>query len=393
VHFPWCVSKCPYCDFFSVESRSSIPHEAYADAVIDELDHRYPLLEPATLQSIYVGGGTPSLWDESQLGKVIDRIVATFGGCKDSLEITVECNPSSFDILKCKHWSEIGVNRLSLGLQSLDDDDLKYLGRAHDARAGMDSLRAALDSGIARVCVDLIFGLPKRTAEDCIRGLLQLPLDELSHISAYALTIEPNTPFGALARKGKLDLAPEQAVMDSFVALHEQLAHGGFEHYEISNYARSEQRSTHNSGYWRGHDYLGLGVAAWGTVSLRANHDAVSHRCRYRNTTQIARYLQLASGCENNRLWERQPNGILAEQETIDSKIALSERLMLGLRTSDGVNLDELALELDMDQWLAKKRKTIDTLIQRGRIVWEGARLAIPFETWYLADGTISQLM
>ena len=393
MHFPWCVSKCPYCDFFSVESRSSIPHEAYADAVIAELDQRCSLLEPARLRSIYVGGGTPSLWDAGQLGKVIDRIVATFGGNKDSLEITVECNPSSFDVLKCKHWSEVGVNRLSLGLQSLNDDDLNYLGRAHDARDGMDSLRAALDSGIARVCVDLIFGLPRRTAADCVRELLQLPLDELSHISAYALTIEPNTPFGALARKGKLDLAPEQAVMDSFAALHEELAHGGFEHYEISNYARSGQRSIHNSGYWRGHDYLGLGVAAWGTVSLRANDDAASHRCRYRNTTQIDRYLQLASGCQKNRLWERRPTGILAEQETIDCKIALSERLMLGLRTSDGVNLDELALEFDMDEWMAKKRRTIDSLMQRRRLVWEGASLAIPFETWYLADGTISQLM
>ena len=393
VHFPWCVSKCPYCDFFSVESRSGIPHAAYTDAVISELDQRYALLQPARLRSIYIGGGTPSLWDEAQLGRVIDRIVTTFGGSQDCLEVTVECNPSSFDILKCKHWSAIGVNRLSLGLQSLNDDDLKYLGRAHDARSGMESLRAALDSGIGRVCVDLIFGLPRRTAADCVRALRELPLDELSHISAYALTIEPETPFGVLARNGRLDLAPEQAVMDSFLTLHEELAQAGFQHYEISNYARSGHRSIHNSGYWRGNDYLGLGVAAWGTVSLRADDSAACHRRRYRNTTRIERYLRLASGRETERLWERQPTGMLAEQESIDAKVSLSERLMLGLRTSDGVNLDELATEFDMDEWTARKTRTIEKLMQHGRLVKEGQRLGIPFETWYLADGTISQLI
>ncbi len=393
VHFPWCLSKCPYCDFFSVESRSLIPHERYADAVMNELERRYSGLQPAKLQSIYFGGGTPSLWDVEQLGRVIDRIVGTFGVRKDSLEITVECNPSSFDLLKCKHWSAIGVNRLSLGLQSLNNDDLKYLGRAHDVRAGMDSLRSALDSGMARVCADLIFGLPRRTAEDCVREVRQLPLDELSHISAYALTIETNTPFGALARKGRLDLAPDEAVMDSFVALHEELGNGGFEHYEISNYARPGHRSLHNSSYWRGYDYLGLGVAAWGTISLRPNDDALGFRLRYRNTARIEHYLHVASGSVKNALWERQPAGILAEHETIDRKVSLMERLMLGLRTSDGVNLDELAIEFDVDEWIGRKKRTVDNLVQRGRLITEGSHLSIPFQTWYLADGTISQLI
>jgi oxygen-independent coproporphyrinogen-3 oxidase len=394
VHFPWCVSKCPYCDFFSVEEGSGIPHKKYADALINELHRRCSVLEPAQLKSIYFGGGTPSLWDAEQLERVIQDVLDVFGAANEAVEITIECNPSSFDAAKCEQWKRAGVNRLSLGVQSLDDSSLKYLGRAHDARTALHALRVAIDSGIGSVGADLIYGLPGREANDSLKELRQLPLAELSHVSAYALTIEPNTPFGALARKGRLALAPEEAVTESFVALHAELEQAGFEHYEISNYARPCRRSVHNTGYWRGRDYLGLGIAAWGTVRLLpgATGGGTHEPLRYRNTTNISRYLSAAS--QNDlALWERQPVGILAETELIGKDIALSERLMLGLRTSDGVDLDALSAEHDVAHWRSARRKALEKLQNHGRVRLEGTRLWIPFSMWYLADGTISELI
>lgn len=395
VHFPWCVSKCPYCDFFSIAKRDGIPHQAYADAVINEVRQRHCALRPAGLASIYFGGGTPSLWEATQLERVIDEVLCVFGATRDSVEITVECNPSSFDTAKCEQWRKAGVNRLSLGVQSLDDASLKYLGRAHDAATALESLRMALSSNIDAVAVDLIYGLPGRSTADSLDELRRLPLAELAHVSAYALTIEPNTPFGALARKGRLPLAPEETIIDSFVALHTELEHAGFEHYEISNYARPQHRSAHNSGYWHGRDYLGLGVAAWGTVTLCGEpHDSAvtSETIRYRNTTNIDRYLQ-ARQLQPASFWQQQPTGMLIERETIDARVALSERLMLGLRTREGVDLQELASQDEVENWKSSRRRELEKLLSRGRVQLEGTRLSIPFPMWYLADGTISELI
>jgi len=396
IHFPWCIAKCPYCDFFSVGNRAGIEHEDYASAVINELYQRHGAIQPAELESIYFGGGTPSLWDETQVQRVIEQVLIVFGARKESVEITLECNPSSFESRKCSRWKSAGVNRLSLGVQSLDNESLRYLGRVHDSRAAMEALHAALESEIAQVGADIIFGLPGRAVADCVGEVRRLPLAELSHVSAYALTIEPNTPFGIRARTGRLELAPDELITDSFIALHEELERVGFEHYEISNYARPRCRSRHNTGYWQGRDYLGLGVAAWGTVSLRENGGAAESKrrhLRYRNTTNIGRYVQALALGSNPVLWDSLPSGIVAEHEVIDETVALSERFLLGLRTREGVDLDLLSTQFDIDAWLCSRRRALDRLQSRGRISIDGARLWIPFPMWYLADGTISELL
>lgn len=396
IHFPWCISKCPYCDFFSIGNRAAIEHEVYANAVISELHQRHEELQPAGLESIYFGGGTPSLWDAAQVQRVIEQVLSVFGAREQSVEITLECNPSSFDGRKCSHWKSAGVNRLSLGVQSLDDESLKYLGRVHDSRTAMAALHTALDSEIAQVGADIIFGLPGRTVVDCVEEARQLPLAKLSHVSAYALTIEPNTPFGVRARTGRLEIAPDELITDSFIALHEALERVGFEHYEISNYARPGCRSRHNTGYWQGRDYLGLGVAAWGTVSLRENGtraESTGRHLRYRNTTSVARYVKALTRRESPMLWDSQPSGIVTEHEVIDQTVALSERFLLGLRTREGVNLELLSTQFDIDAWLSSRRRTLDKLQSRGRITMDGSHLWIPFPMWYLADGTISELL
>ncbi len=396
IHFPWCLSKCPYCDFFSVATRSTIPHELYADAVISEFDRRFYALKPAMIKSVYIGGGTPSLWELNALGRVLRHLQCAIGSDSGAAEITLECNPSSFNRASCHDWKDLGVNRLSLGLQSLNDSDLQYLGRAHDASAGFAALNDALMSGIPRVCADLIFGLPGRSVKDLVAQVKQLPLSELAHLSVYALTIEPNTPFGAMARAGRLALLPDDHMADTFLALHEALLVAQFEHYEISNYAQEGCRSVHNMGYWKGHDYLGLGAAAYGTVNMKGDHSfapRTGERLRYRNITRIEHYLDICNGGDSGLLWQSQPQGLLAEIEIIDGSIELTERLMLGLRTKEGIDLNGLAQEFDINPWFALRHNTIARLVKQGRLNQDGATLRIPFDAWFLADGTISELM
>jgi oxygen-independent coproporphyrinogen-3 oxidase len=350
----------------------------------------------AKLTSIYLGGGTPSLWQPEAVGNVIDRLCTASGTDLREVEITLECNPSSFDVSRCQKWHDSGVNRLSLGLQSLKDADLQYLGRLHTARQGSAALGDALKSGIPRVCVDLMFGLPSRTPEDVLDEIRQLPLSELSHLSVYALTIEPNTVLGAKARAGCLLTAPEDSIADTFLAIHEELSSRGFEHYEISNFARPGQMSLHNSSYWKGRDYLGLGVAAWGTVHLVAKGSSCPNaepRLRYRNTSRTERYLDLCRNGSPEQFWMVSPSGILAECEPIDDYTALTERLMLGLRTKEGINFEELEAEFDIKSWLTQKQAILEKLVRRGRLVHSGVALTIPFETWFLADGTIASLI
>jgi len=392
VHFPWCLSKCPYCDFFSVVTSEAIPHEPYADAVIAEFNARMRDIEPGLIRSVYLGGGTPSLWDPRSVTRVVAHILRTADVATALPEITIECNPSSFEIEHCQRWVDAGINRLSLGLQSLNSQHLEFLGRAHDGAEALAALERALRSGIPSVGVDLIFGLPEQRPSQAVAELARLPLADLAHISAYALTVEQNTPFGSLARAGRLPLSQEDDVATTFFALQDALRNSGFEHYEISNYAKPACRAVHNVGYWRGEDYLGLGVAAWGTVHKRGAGENLQ-RVRYRNTTRIARYLDRALLVEARALWELQPEGDLSGRETIDDATDFTERLMLGLRMSDGVDLSKLPAHFDVEAWLSRRRRSMDKLVGQGRLIREGPLLRIPTDAWFLADGTIAELI
>jgi oxygen-independent coproporphyrinogen-3 oxidase len=388
VHFPWCLAKCPYCDFLSVAApRDSIPHEAYADAVIAEIARRAAWAGPRRLASVFFGGGTPSLWEPRQLGRVLAAIRAAFPRVEEPLEVTAECNPSSLDAARARALVAEGVTRLSVGVQGLRADRLGFLGRLHDARGALSALRAAVGSGAARVSADLIFGVcgqsPREAAEEasCVADT------GIGHVSAYALTVEPGTRFGALAREGRLPLCPEPAVADSFDAVREALARRGFEHYEISNFARPGQRSRHNLGYWLGHDYLGVGAGAWGTL---CRHDG-SRRLRWRNTPAVDRYTGSAPAWQELDLERR--STLVAELESLDATTALAERVMLGLRLSDGVDVDAAARELGADPWPPRRRRAVERLVARGRLLRDAGRLRIPAEAWLLADGTISELL
>ncbi len=362
VHFPWCVAKCPYCDFVSfAREREAIDHAAYADAVLRELERRAPAFASRRIESVFFGGGTPSLWDPPQLGRVLAGVKSHLS-CVPELEVTVECNPTSLDEARARALVDVGVNRVSIGVQSLDDARLKYLGRLHDAPGGRRAVGDAVRAGVPRVSADLIFGLPEQSPAEATREATELADLGLSHVSCYQLTIEPGTRFGELAKRGRLPLADDGAVAESFLAIDAALGARGLRHYEISNYARPGQEARHNLGYWRGDEYLGLGCAAYGFV------EEESGAVRYRNDPSPDRYM----------------TGAADTREPIDASARARERIMLGLRVTEGVDLAGLLNP--------ERERTLDWLQERGRIVLDGTRARIPPGAWLWADDTAARL-
>jgi putative oxygen-independent coproporphyrinogen III oxidase len=387
VHFPYCLQKCPYCDFVSYATdAASIDHEGYARAVEGELAARLALLgrEPFAprLYSVFFGGGTPSLWAPDALERVLSALKTALGG--PALEITLEANPSSLDEARARAFARAGVDRVSVGVQALEAERLRFLGRLHSADQALATLRAALSAGFRRVSGDLLYGVAGQPPEVAAAEATELARLGVTHLSAYNLTVEANTRFGALARAGRLPIAPEAAMVDSFFAVDRALRPLGFAHYEISNYAHPGDESQHNLGYWRGLDYLGLGCAAVGTVPHRGG------RLRYRNHPDPRRYVAAVHEADEAALTE--PGPLVVEAERLDPETRLRERIMLGLRLAEGLDLDRAADELGVDPWPPGRKRAADRLVQRGRLGREGDRLVVPFEAWPLADGTAAEL-
>lgn len=396
VHFPWCLKKCPYCDFVSFATpRESIDHEGYANAVIAEVERRAALLERRPVSSVFFGGGTPSLWRARELGRVLGAVLERAGATGD-VEVTVECNPTSLDEGHARALRDVGVNRLSIGVQGLDEGRLGFLGRLHSPAGGLDAVRAALRVADLRVSADLIFGVAAgseaaaQTPENAAAEARALADTGVTHISAYSLTIEPGTRFGELASRGRLPIAPDDLVADAFLAIDETLVSRGFEHYEISNYARGDARARHNVGYWLGRDYIGLGSAAFGTHELREpgeSHTEQTRRWarRYRNDIDPASYMRKASsGADIGE--------IEIESELLDGETRLRERIMLGLRLRDGFDIEDASASVGAAPWTPSRRRAAERLVASGRLIIEGSRLRVPRRAWFLADGTAAAL-
>lgn len=398
VHFPWCLKKCPYCDFVSfAKARDAIDHRGYADAVLAELDRRAPDLRGRELRSVFFGGGTPSLWEPAELGRVLAGVTAAAGRVTPDLEVTVECNPTSLDEERARALVEVGVNRLSVGVQGLDAERLRFLGRLHDPGGGLAALDAAIRARVPRVSGDLIYGVAtgaapgepagsepsartrEQSAEQAADEARAVARTGVGHVSAYSLTVEPGTQFGELARRGRLPLATEDGVADAFLAIEAALEAEGLVHYEVSNYARPGEEARHNLGYWRGVDYIGLGCAAYGTIATKSGGGAA---IRYRNLPSPERYAAAALG--------REP--LTEGEERLDGETRLRERIMLGLRLREGLDLEEAAAALEVPAWTPARRRAAARLERAGKLRAEGPRLSIPGGAWLLADGIAAAL-
>jgi putative oxygen-independent coproporphyrinogen III oxidase len=385
VHFPWCLRKCPYCDFATAPStREQIPHRRYAQAVLDELAVRAEQVKGHVLRSLFFGGGTPSLWEPSELGEVLRGICASFGRAPHELEVTVECNPSSLDAERARALCDVGVNRLSLGVQSLDDGELRFLGRLHDRALALEAVDAAL-AACGRVSADLMFALPGQSEARFLEYVDCLLERGLSHVSAYALTIEPATPFGAAARKGLLTQAPEELYASLFLAIERRFEAHGLGHYEVSNYAREGEQSEHNVHYWRGGSYLGLGAAAVGCLG-----EGASAR-RYRNHPDAGRYMERAASARAAAPAPATLAGLEVFEERLDAQALIREALMLGLRMEEGVDLAALERRVGVDPRRGRER-ALERRLARGDLALEGERLTVPRARWLMLDGIVADL-
>lgn len=376
VHFPWCLQRCPYCDFATEAiNPSRIPHARYADAVVRELGLRLDALPPgARARTLFFGGGTPSLWQPDELGRVIAAVAAR----GDLGEVTVECNPTSLDDDRCARWKALGVDRVSIGVQSLRDEHLRYLGRLHDADGAARAVRTAVRGGGLRVSADVMFGLAEQSVEALTEDLGALLGDGVEHLSCYALTIEPGTRFGELARKGRLPRLEDDRVATMYEAVERACEGAGLAHYEVSNYARPGATSRHNEAYWRGEWYLGLGAGAVGCAPTPADGRAGE---RWRNDADAGAYC------------ERLEQGALppGETEAIAPEVRVREGLMLGLRTAAGVDLARLAGRTGVDP-RAGREAAVAREVARGNLVDEGARWSIPRSRWLLADDVVARV-
>lgn len=326
VHFPFCGVRCPYCDF-AVDTRVEIPHDGYADAVVAELAARAPWFEGAgRLVSIYFGGGTPGLWRPDALGRVLDAARSAFGGAPAStLEITVEVNPGEIDTAGLAALRARGVNRLSIGVQALEDRLLTALGRNHTAAAARSCVPAARAAGFDDVSVDLMFGVPGQSLDDWRRDVDAVVALAPEHVSAYALTVERGTAFGTLDRAGGLPRPDDELVAKMFEHGRAALEAAGLGHYEVSSYAREGRRARHNRLYWSLTPYLGVGASA---SSFRPLDDGTAWR--FANPRGTDAYLRAAGGGGGGPAARQ-----IERRRATDLE---NEALWLGLRTIEGVD-------------------------------------------------------
>jgi oxygen-independent coproporphyrinogen-3 oxidase len=317
IHFPYCRKRCPYCDF-AVHARARIPHEQYAAAVERELAERAPLFAGRRLTSIYFGGGTPGLWRADCLARVLAAVRAAWPAAGDVLEVTVEANPDDLPREHLDALAAAGVNRLSLGAQSLQDKHLHTLGRTHGAAEVGRAVADARAAGIANLSIDLMFALPAQTLTELeadLAGMLELAPE---HVSVYNLTVEERTAFGGLQRAGLLTVPDSGVAADMYERIQARLAGAGFRHYEISSWARPGRRAVHNTLYWTGGEYLGLGCSAH---SFRRLPDGSGER------------FSVARSADQ---WLREPT--IASRETLDPVALEREAVWLGLRLLDGID-------------------------------------------------------
>ncbi|MEJ2037448.1 MAG: radical SAM family heme chaperone HemW [Desulfosarcinaceae bacterium] len=325
VHIPFCQSKCRYCDFYSITDTRLISE--YLEALKKEMElAAQPGMKASTL---YIGGGTPSLLDYKQIGQIVDWAAMHFN-LDPSAEMTLEINPATATARDLQDYAGFGFNRLNIGTQSFNDQNLKFLGRTHTAEQALAAVDAAVKSGFNNIGLDLIYGLPEQTTASWKQDLLQAMRLGPKHLSCYMLSYEPHTPMHADLQAGRIVPLSEMRTADLFRMTHDFLSVAGYEHYEISNFARgSRWRSQHNQKYWNFAPYIGLGPSA--------------HSCQLpRRWWNHRDYKDYLADLNQGRLPQ-------SEEEQLNDEQLLIESLYLGLRQADGINLESFQLRHQVD--------------------------------------------
>lgn len=366
IHIPFCKSQCFYCDFF--KSTKLEYRNQFLGQLLNELSERRDFfsLTDDVVESVYFGGGTPSLIAIEKLEEILNVIRKNYS-LIDFAEITIEANPDDLNPEYLSGLRGIGFNRISLGIQSFFDEDLTKMGRRHDAVQSRKVIDYTFNAGFKNVGIDLIYGLPWSEEDKFLQNLMILNDYPLKHLSAYHLTIEPGTRFGRDKKQRKLFEIEEEQSERLFWLLHDEAEKMGFNHYEISNFCRDGLYSRHNTSYWTGKSYLGAGPGAHSFDGMR----------RYWNKSDLNQYIEFGFR-----------NGV--SQEILTEKDRFNERLMLGLRTKNGIDISELkdnhpdlmpGFDTHIQKWL-----------DRGFLQLKETRVFGTRKGWFLIDGIIEDL-
>lgn len=370
IHWPFCISKCPYCDFNS-HVRDQIDHDAWQTALLVDLRHEYEITQNRRISSIFFGGGTPSLMPPGLVAKLVEE-ADTLWGLAENCEITLEANPSSVEASRFSDLARAGVNRVSLGLQSLDDQTLEFLGRAHDVKEGLAALDTA-QKNFERVSFDLIYARPDQSLDDWQTELGQALNFGTAHLSLYQLTIEPGTRFETLVRTGALVPADDDHCADLFELTQQLTRAAGLPAYEISNHAKPGQESRHNLSYWRYDDYIGIGPGAHGR---RLNSATERHK-------KPENFLSAV---------ERNGNGLKVEQ-ALSPQTRAMEALMMGLRLAEGVDLRVLEDKTGLAAAEMVDMEEADALSGLGFVDASANRLTITTKGMPLLDAILPKIV
>ena len=364
VHIPYCVRKCSYCDFCSLPNGMNDVPDEYVDAVCTELSS-YSSDVRKTLNTVYFGGGTPSLLSGSQMGKIVSRIKDIFDIAPNA-ELTFEANPGTLSAEKACAYKSLGFNRVSLGLQSIHEKEMKKLGRIHNFADFLSSFESLRQAGFDNINVDLMYGIPYQTKESFSDTLNTLVSLSPEHISSYGLILEEGTPM--FSEKESLVLPTQDEECDMYDLCRDTLAKAGYEHYEISNYAKPGKRSRHNSLYWNFSEYIGIGAAAHSYL------DGV----RYYNTDEVDEYISSALAGQFNRL-----------ESEVDEPF---EYVMLKLRMSDGFLLSEYE-ERFKRSFLNGREEILDKLRAQKLLKIDNGRLSLTEEGFYLSNSILVEIL
>jgi putative oxygen-independent coproporphyrinogen III oxidase len=367
VHWPFCVSKCPYCDFNS-HVRASIDQGAWREALLTDLAYEARLLPGRTLTSIFFGGGTPSLMEPATVRAVIEAALNRWQAA-ENIEITLEANPNSVETARFADLARAGVNRVSLGLQSFDDRALHFLGRAHSARDGFAALETA-QKHFRRVSFDLIYALPGETEDSWSATLAQALSLGTKHLSLYQLTIEPGTRFAAMHAAGKLAQLDSDAAASLYELTDAMTSAAGLPAYEISNHARTGHESRHNLSYWRYGEYAGVGPGSHGR---RLGRRTVRHRKPENFLSSLTRH----------------GHGIV-EESPLSPFEASDEALVMGLRIAEGIDIQAIADRFGVPQIVDWNR--VDRLVASGHLHRHGTRIALSASGKLLLDHILGEI-
>lgn len=371
IHIPFCDHKCIYCDFYSIITSDNI--QSFLKALKKEIEHyaeKYS--EGRELISIYFGGGTPSLMETDYISEIIGSIKSNFSVLSDA-EISLETNPGTVSLDKLKLFKQAGINRISIGIQSFDDDDLRFLTRIHNSETAIRTVNDAAEAGFENISLDLIFNLPGQTKQKWLENLKQSVNLPINHISAYSLILERGTILNKMVLDGKVKIADEDFDAELYEATIEFLISNGFNQYEVSNFAKPGFECVHNNAYWHYIDYFGFGTSAHSFINSR----------RWWNFSSLKMYIDKINISAN----------AVAGSETIDIVNAINEYVMLELRSS-GLNLIKFESHFGIQsaEWLKNKNSYFELLKNQNFITIDNNIVRLTAKGYAVCDEILKEL-